>query len=482
MHPSKSLVADVLLALVICTFGWATMFGWTWTPYFVYDDSYITLANATSLLTGITPFSSPALTGSTSIVHTLLASVLSLFAAPEAALALSNSLALCLAAIGMSKVCRFHGFSQLTTAAMTVAYACCGLTLMHAHNGLETSLVLAGSVWAIYFTETDDVTGSAIIAGLLPWIRPELSLLSLYCLTTISNDFTKRKLYGWLLIAATATMPFLAITFLNTGTVIPQTMAGKLAWFSEDCANRAWKIATTKSTISAYIKNIGLVFIGIAGLLISKSRKSYILLIGILVFYVSYYALFPGALGHYNLRYQYFCYTPLFYGLIILTTKAQKPQKIAPILAVALTAQITTIDIPINIQTNKNNKTFTEQSIAPIAEWINHKIPSDATILIHDAGYIGYKSQRHLIDLVGLKTPSAIKINQEINHRSCGLNRGAAIRKIVATHSPEYIVTLDSWDGIFGITNALNGPGAGYHLTTVFATKNGYSIYKIDNN
>lgn len=455
------------------------MFGLTWQPYFVYDDSYITLANAISLRTGATPFSSPALTGSTSVAHTLIVGFLSEFTAPETALALSNSLAFLSALIGISQICRHLGFSSQHTAAMTIAYACCGLTLMHAHNGLETSLVFAGSAWAIYFTTTENQTGSAVIAGALPWIRPELGLLSLYCMSTMGENFTLRGVLRWLLIALATTLPFLAITYTNTQSFVPQTMAGKLAWFSEDCANTDWKIATTKSTVAAYIKNIGVIFIGIAGLLISQSRKCHFLAAAILIFYTCYYTLFPGALGHYNLRYQYFSYTPLFYGLLIIGNRATKPQSIRNYLAVALTAQLAFADVPLNIETNKAGRTFTEQSIVPIAEWINHNTNPGATILIHDAGYIGYTSQRKLVDLVGLKTPAAVKINQQINHKSCGRNRGASIAKIASIYSPQYLVTLDAWDSIFHITSALEPSGERESLERVFSSRNGYSIYRI---
>lgn len=476
MTQTKQLATDCFIAFAICVLGWATMYGWTWQPYFIYDDSYITLANAVSFLTGKTPFFSPALTGSTSIAHTLMVAMLVEFTPPETALALSNSIALFAAVMGISRICRALGLSDLHTAVMTVAYACSGLTLMHAHNGLETALVFAGSAWAIHLTMTNNRIGSAAIAGILPWIRPELCLLSLYCLFAIDQRLNIKSAIHWLLIAAATTLPFLMVSYLNTHSVIPQTMAGKLAWFSEDCAETNWKLSATFSSISTYITTIGVTFIGLAGLLTSKSYKSYYLVFTILFFYACYYALFPGALGHYNLRYQYFSYTILFYGLILLTNS--KSQATKAILVAVLASQLLIMNIPNSIETSQNGRRFTAQSIAPISDWINKNTPPDATILIHDAGYIGYTSKRKLIDLVGLKTPEAIKINQKINHLSCGLDRGKSIAAIAQKYSPTYAIILNEWDLTFQITDALKK--SGNHLEKVFSTNRGYSLYRIE--
>jgi hypothetical protein len=124
-----------------------------------------------------------------------------------------------------------------------------------------------------------------------------------------------------------------------------------------------------------------------------------------------------------------------------------------------------------------NNRRFTSGELAVVADWCNRNLPPDATLLVHDAGYISYATRFRLTDMVGLKTPGNIPFHVNGTWRTCGAGRGAAVAAIAREQHPDYLVMLRGWDRIYRITDGLRA--AGFRLDELRHVREGYEVYRL---
>jgi hypothetical protein len=120
------------------------------------------------------------------------------------------------------------------------------------------------------------------------------------------------------------------------------------------------------------------------------------------------------------------------------------------------------------------------QSLVAVSDWSNHHLPSGATLLIHDAGYISYATRFRLVDFVGLKTPSSIAFNRTYTYGTCGIGRALAVAEIARMAKPEYLVMVKDWDRGFRITEGLTA--LGWHLDELSKGESyddSYSLYRL---
>jgi hypothetical protein len=77
------------------------------------------------------------------------------------------------------------------------------------------------------------------------------------------------------------------------------------------------------------------------------------------------------------------------------------------------------------------------------AAWVRANVPPGQPVLIHDAGVISYASDAKLVDVVGLKTPSAIAEHLRFTLPSGGARRAEAVAEIAKRSGVRYAVILD---------------------------------------
>jgi hypothetical protein len=89
--------------------------------------------------------------------------------------------------------------------------------------------------------------------------------------------------------------------------------------------------------------------------------------------------------------------------------------------------------MPLHIPPYIDSIALTRTENEGVADWIRRNLPRDARIAVHDAGYLAFATDRHLIDIVGLKTPDARLVHQAITAPSGGAARGEALAQIDLT-------------------------------------------------
>src|SRR5207253_11238046 len=100
--------------------------------------------------------------------------------------------------------------------------------------------------------------------------------------------------------------------------------------------------------------------------------------------------------------------------------------------------------------------TFQLQSVT---EWCRGNLPAHTRLLIHDAGFISLDTEFRLTDLVGLKTPAAIRDHLELTWPSAGTRRAEAIQRIARRDRTDYLVVTQEWNELFSITGGLQRLG-----------------------
>jgi len=100
-----------------------------------------------------------------------------------------------------------------------------------------------------------------------------------------------------------------------------------------------------------------------------------------------------------------------------------------------------------------------------IGLWLKDKSQPKDTILVGDIGYIGYYSERHILDWMGLVSPKVIPYH-----------KNGIPEKVVLDFRPEYIV-LGEYDYLFPLLTNQNWFSRMYQQAQVFSE--GSQVYHI---
>lgn len=444
---------------------------------FVLDDAYITIANAHILVQGGTDsFGNRVPTGATSPVH--LAVLALLGHAMDLRLA-SFGLSLSFAALfatGLWMLLLRVTKSYFVAACGTVLGLVGGYSWAMLLNGLETGMAMAAVTWALWCSQERRDTILAVIVGFLPFIRPELAALSVFLLVSLLWRARHEKArLALLLCIALIVGSVLALAALGlTGHLLSPTAAAKQFFFDEQPLSFGRRLALTMSAVIASpiaVPLFGLVFL-------PALRDGWAFLCFVFAFLVVFAEQLPVALFHNDFRYLYPMLPLGIAGWGVVFGRLPK-LKLMSIAALAVLATFPA-----------QGWRFYRESIdfyaaqEEVAIWVEVNIPSRARILIHDAGYVPWhvrfvaepSRDFELVDVVGLKTPGAMRAHEELTFPSHGTERGAAIARIAREADAQYAIILDRpfWADIEG-----NLRQAGWRIEMVFANPAGYQVFKI---
>lgn len=489
----RVLYAAVALLVLLAALLHRALLG---SPVFPMDDAYITLHNAQVLRWGHDPsyVGTPALAGATSAVHLVLVALLMFALSPPVALWAALWLATLAYALGLVRLARVHGGSPAQALLLALVGLGAGQVPHQLMNGLETGLVLAAVTWTLVLAsepgcvEPEDDGQPACralwlpcLCGVLPFIRPDLLPLSLGLLGLMAGRHV-RAAGGWrgaarsvlldLGLALLCAAPWLLWYWVSLGGLFPSSLAAKRLYFAQDGWPAPVKAGQVGQGFAQFGADIGLACVG--GLLLGRTGIGRVGLLLAAALGAAYFAQFPGALTTYEGRYLY----PLLPFLLYGASSAWRVGGRAW-LRVAATGLLVAALVqsywraPDFWARHQSYCGFTRHDLAGTAAWCNANLPSDSTLLIHDAGYIAYGTRFRLVDLVGLKTPSSVAAHRALTHPSGGALRGAAVSRIAQAGHTEYLVALEGWDGIFGLSSGLRAQGWDVRLV------NGQYAYRV---
>lgn len=455
-------------------------------PIFPVDDAYITEHNATALLHGHDtqfPESTP-LHGATSVLHTVLVAAFAMLLSPDWALYVATWFAIGLYAWGVLELCKslecdaFRGFLVVATT------ACFGRSVHQLTNGLETGLTMASIAWTLALETRKDAlergTGPALM-GALPFVRPELVAFGGLCLLmrTVRRFVGARRtvLSGLLRDARyflSVLAPLMAVLSAVTGSVVPSTVEAKKMFFAEGCWDSARKREMVVTSFTNFCRDAGPMAWLLPLLLTSFNGVVCAGFAAVLVF--AYFHSFPGALAHYEGRYLYVLAPMAIFALAYVMSARLRIVRWAAGAFALWCIRDAVIHYDERSGVRSGMRDFTAAELEKPAAWVREHLSDQDVLMVHDAGYISAKTDAHLVDLVGLKTPSSVSFHETLTWPTCGHKRGAAIYAIARDHAISHLLVLDVWDRIFNIVGALRVRG--WNVEEV-GPDGAYSIYRV---
>lgn len=445
-------LAFVALALLLPFLLAASYFG------LPFDDSYISLQFARNLAHhGILSFDGESVSaGATSPLHVALLAIPIRAGVDPIVASVGLGIALHVALIGSVYWLAQAIFrDRMTAVAACIFAAINGYVIFDALNGMETTLfmVMTSLTVAAFLTARSDRTFlfAGLLAALAALTRPEAFLLlgaMLLYEALLPRDDRPLLSSSTLRRAALLAGPPLAVIaglslfyYATTGEFTPGTASAKMLFFRE--FERDWTVKWdgAQSGIAGFAGQL-LPLLILAAFSIRR-KETLLYLFFWIPFFLLYFGLFPGGLGHYWYRYQHVFLPPLFAfagaGLVsLLRVKRSRREAVAAaLLAVALLVglafQYTSLRHTYAMSVNLN-----ESSHVKMALFLRDKLPPDATIAAHDIGMIGYYSEHPVIDLVGLTNPEVVQYH-----------KGRRLREYIEQERPDFVVLFPSWETNF---------------------------------
>jgi len=464
-----------LAAAFLVLLGWAAYTRTFSIPVFPMDDAYIVIHNAQTLLSGSDPNyagSSP-LTGTTSEVHLALVSGLMLFLHPRAALLTSLWLATLLYALGLVRLARVNGAGRVAAASIAALGLIAGQAPHQLMNGLETGLMLAAVTWALVLLsrpagqpESKPSWLLPALCGLLPFIRPDLLPLSLLFLGLQAGrrwrqrrdlpDFCRRAGLD-LAVAVLFALPWALWCWSSDGSLFPSTVNAKRFFFAQAGWPAGLKAKLVAAGLYHFLRDLGL--LSVFSVFLVTTWLGRVGLVYGTILLAAYYAQFPGALLTYEGRYLFPLLPFLLLGVLYALGQRRPVLRIGGGVVLALALAQSLIHLPDFWTRHKRNCYFAQHDLPGVAAWCNQHLPVGSTLLIHDAGYIAYGTHFHLVDMVGLKTPSSIPYHRAITYPSGGKLRYQAVSEIALRGQTRYLVVQGRWDSSYATVSGLEASG-----------------------
>lgn len=456
---------------------WWARGGWI----FPLDDAYITLHNARVLIDGRDPnYGVPALVGASSPIHLALVTTVSLVLPGEAAAYLVAGIGLVLFLAGLLTLAQRLGLPWPEGTALALVGVASGAGQLL--NGLETGLVMAAVTWALVFALDRPSRRLALVCGLLPFLRPELGLLSLILMTRqlwLRLKAGPDRVTALRAVTADATVvllaasPWLVWSLATTGALLPQTMAAKRAFFPKPSGSLPENLfyAALLTAIGIGPAVAALPFLG-------RDRMAWAIWSFVGLFILGFALTNWEVLAHNGYRYTY-ALLPIALFAALSFGAGRGLRLLLPLI---LTQAAVALLSPTHIAAGQERVA----QYRALAQWAQANLPQ-AHLLIHDAGVIAEASNLPLTDLVGLKSPDSIADHRRWTAPSGGTERFRALDAIVRRSGATHAIILDDAPDRFWAsladdlrrggwtldpldTGTTRGPYILYHLTPPAST------------
>ena len=436
------------------------------------DDAYIALHSARVVLSGHDPiFGVPALVGATSPVYVALLTALIGFgiSTGDTALRLANALGIVAFAAAAWYLGETVGLARGRRVALVILALGSGVVvLFNLTNGLETGWAIATLTFAIAAARSGRTIVTALAAGLLPFLRPDLAPASVVVLLYAIRGRPRSEQLGAMAVAVAMAAPWLAWTRLDTGAWVTQTMRAKQFFYAEGCRPGSEKALIVFRATAVGLMQMFPLSLGVFGLRTDKLGRLGLAAMAVSV--VAYFVGFPGALEQPYFRYlTAICVPWLCLGVALGLPRVPLP--IAGGIAVAVIAA--------QLMFGHDQNAGFSRDIKATAEWIDATLPKSAVLLVHDAGGISEFAHHRAVDLVGLKTPSSVAAHARWTWPSCVAQRGTAVTAIARASGANYFVAVTGWDESLR-PYLIEG---GFDLTPVRqppAGRGGYTVYRME--
>jgi len=307
-------------------------------------------------------------------------------------------------------------------------------------EGMEMSLVLCLMSLSLYLTIMHKSVFTGIILGLLLWSRIDGVFWAgaLICL----EFYISRRVPFKMILAATLTyLPWVIFATVYFGSPVPQAIYAKLFSFSINAPPFFAQLKTAISIFPLYllvfslIGTFALVF-SLIGTFANWRNKWLTLFPAFLVFEIVRLAVLKETFEPRYFVPAYWVGSILMsFGFYALWRFLQNRFNLPVWAGVLLIASYLGMLFFYAIQDANERRAYQEyvytRSTKVIGMWLNQNTAKDSVVLLEPLGYVGYYSQRHILDEVSLVTPQMIPVRQKV----------LSIYYAISVFKPDYVIT-----------------------------------------
>ena len=308
-----------------------------------------------------------------------------------------------------------------------IALGACSKLVYMQTQGMETPLILCLMAASWYTCSRGYFAWTGLLAGLLLWTRVDLIFWvgALIVITGMSDPAAARRIT---FVAAAAYLPWLVFATLYFGSPIPHTIIAK------------W-VAYGEFNTSPYLAHF-LVFLNYLTPLNFPQRAGY--LGPVMVWCVIGWAVWRRKIHQHSsllillafisveitritlTRATFFSryFIPVLWGTLILfgiglgllwdgLKTARMPKILMTSAAVIMLIVLAADGMAMAKRTQARQVFRHERSLMAMGVWLAGHAAHQGTVLLEPLGYIGYYSDLRMIDVVGLVTPSVVKLKQQ---------------------------------------------------------------------
>lgn len=336
-------------------------------------------------------------------------------------------------------------------------------------SGMETSMYIFILIACYYFYRKRNAIGTGVMLGLALWGRPDaLAFIGILAIDYIMllyfkqkspdkntdiEPFTKNELIRLASIAGLIIVLYFAMNLKLAGSIWPNTLDAKLAYYSPEFRSRAaffkaevWEYFT-EANYSIYIIPF---FTGLLVALADSFRRKYnkflfpCLFVAGLIFLYWYKLPYAHRFGRYLMPVIPFYVLVFLYGtrrifqyVSVFINDVKIPNTASVILIAATIGWSAYAYYDIKGLYQDNCAHIYARQVAT-AKWLHDNTPDGSVIATHDVGAIGYYSERKVVDVAGLINPEVIKI---MNDRNYNVEMADEMKK----QNVSYIAFLKEW-------------------------------------
>ncbi len=305
-----------------------------------------------------------------------------------------------------------------------------GFLISKETEGMEMSLVLCLMSLSFHLMIMRKTISTGVILGLLLWARVD-GVFWAGALICMEVYISRRVLFKMMVVAALTYLPWVIFASLYFGSPIPQAIYAKLFSFSINAPPLSAQIGTAISTFPFY-----LIIFALIGLIANWRNKWLMILPAFFVFEILRLAVLKET---FEARY----FVPAYWagsismslGLYASWRHLRDRLQLPTWGGILLMTLYLGISLFYTAQDAVERRAYQEyvytRSTKVIGMWLNQNTAKDSVILLEPLGYIGYYSQRHILDEAGIVTPQMLPVRRRV----------LSIYYAISMLKPDYVIT-----------------------------------------
>jgi hypothetical protein len=427
-------------------------------PSFPLDDPYITLHSAQVLHWGSDPnyIGVSPLYGATSAPFLALVYLLLFVLKPLYAIDTACWIGALFYAFGLVKLARTLRLSRGEGIRLVGLGLGASYVPVHIVNGLETSWALGAIAWSLAFASgtRKDWKWAALAAGIAAAIRPELGIFAVLLIGALAlMDRSAKTIATLLTLAALPLIPGMLSYFCALGSPFPQTAAAKRYFMAQDHLSWLAKVTIEAKGLSLFAVSCALLLFALAK--VWRSPIGTALIAFTFVLLGGAFLTAPSSIAWNFFRYLVILVPMMVWAAGFRVSMSEGRGRLQAVRFLHACSVYAALFLPISMAIYQHECAYFDGELHSVADWCQANLPSDAVLLVHDAGYIAYATHFHTVDLVGLKTPEAMDINRRVTWPSGGTNRALALADVAIESHATYLIVRRGWSEVAALPGQL---------------------------